>query len=67
MNALKESLAADEFHHQGNLPNNFIKTIPAGQQALKAVSAFKDEFHHQKSLSKSIINIIRDNAVNIAV
>ena len=42
--ALKESLAADEYHHQGSLSNNFVKTIPVGQQALKAVSAFKDEY-----------------------
>jgi len=35
--ALKSSLAADDYHHQGKLPNNFIRTLPAGQQALKAI------------------------------
>ena len=31
--ALKRSLASDDFHHQGELPNNFLKTIPAAEQA----------------------------------
>lgn len=42
--ALKSSLAADDYHHQGNLPNNFVRTLTAGQQALKAIGAFKDEY-----------------------
>ena len=42
--ALKTSLAADDYHHQGNLPNNFVRTLPAGQQALKAIGTFKDEY-----------------------
>lgn len=42
--ALKVSLAADDYHHQGNLPNNFVRTLPAGQQALKAIGTFKDEY-----------------------
>lgn len=42
--ALKRSLAADDYHHQGNLPNNFVRTLPAGQQALKAIGTFKDEY-----------------------
>ncbi len=42
--ALKRSLAADDYHHQGNLPNNFVKTLPTGQQALKAIETFKDEY-----------------------
>lgn len=41
---LKSSLAADEYHHQGSLPNNFARTIPSGQQALKAIGVFKDEY-----------------------
>lgn len=41
---LKQSIARDDYHHQGNLPNNFVRTIPAGQQALKAISSFKDEY-----------------------
>jgi len=44
VDALKSSLAADDYHHQGNLPNNFARTLPAGQQALKAIETFKDEY-----------------------
>ena len=42
--ALKSSLAADDYHHQGSLPNNFVRTLPASQQALKAIGTFKDEY-----------------------
>ena len=41
---LKNSLAADDYHHQGSLPNNFVRTLPATQQALKAIGTFKDEY-----------------------
>lgn len=42
--ALKSSLAADDYNHQGNLPNNFVRTLSTGQQALKAIGTFKDEY-----------------------
>lgn len=42
--ALKKSIAADEYHHQGNLPNNFAGTMSTGRQAIKAISTFKDEY-----------------------
>ena len=42
--ALRSSLTADDYHHQGSLPNNFVRTLPAGQQALKAIRTFKDEY-----------------------
>ncbi len=41
---LKSNLAADDYHHQGNLPNNFVRILPARQQALKAIGTFKDEY-----------------------
>ena len=41
---LKSSLAADDYHHQGSLPNNFARTLPATQQVLKAIGTFKDEY-----------------------
>ena len=41
---LKRSLASDEYHHQGKMPNNFVSTISPGQRALKAICAFKDEY-----------------------
>ena len=34
---LKQSIARDDYHHQGSLPNNFMRTISAGLQALKAI------------------------------
>ena len=41
---LEASIARDDYHHQGNLPNNFSKVIPSAGQALRAISAFKDEY-----------------------
>ena len=41
---LEACIAADDFHHQGNLPNNFLKTLPASEQALRAIYTFKDEY-----------------------
>ena len=42
--ALRDILKADLFHHQGELPNNFSKTIPNKNNALKAIEMFKDEY-----------------------
>lgn len=44
MEALKRSLKADDFHHQGEVSNNFLSTLPKGQQALRAIATFKDEY-----------------------
>ena len=41
---LIDSINADDYHHQGKLPNNFMQTMTPGMQALKAVSTFKDEY-----------------------
>lgn len=41
---LKASIARDDYHHQGSLPNNFAKTLPVTSQALRAITAFKDEY-----------------------
>ena len=41
---LKDSIAADDFHHQGALPNNFLQTLPVTEQAFRAVNTFKDEY-----------------------
>ena len=41
---LEECIAADDFHHQGKLPNNFLKTLPVSEQALRAICTFKDEY-----------------------
>ncbi|MBQ6959897.1 MAG: DUF1016 family protein [Clostridia bacterium] len=42
--SLKRSIAADDYHHQGNLPNNFVRALPAADQAFRAISTFKDEY-----------------------
>ncbi|MBR1692189.1 MAG: DUF1016 family protein [Lachnospiraceae bacterium] len=44
VDALKNSIAADDYHHQGTLPNNFLQTLPASEQAFRAVNTFKDEY-----------------------
>lgn len=41
---LKSSILQDDYHHQGRLPNNFIQTLPATEQALRAINTFKDEY-----------------------
>lgn len=42
--ALEASIARDDFHHQGKLPNNFNHTLSSSDQALRAISTFKDEY-----------------------
>ena len=42
--ALGRSIASDDYHHQGRLPNNFYETLPAAAQAFRAVNTFKDEY-----------------------
>ena len=42
--ALIESITRDDYHHQGNLPNNFMQTLPAAEQAFRAINTFKDEY-----------------------
>ena len=42
--ALKHSINNDDYHHQGNISNNFIQTISPEKQAFMAVNAFKDEY-----------------------
>lgn len=41
---LRELLKQDLFHHQSEMPNNFMLTMPKRVQALKAISMFKDEY-----------------------
>lgn len=42
--ALKHSIKADDYRHQGAAPNNFLSALPKSQQALRAIAAFKDEY-----------------------
>lgn len=41
---LRDLLKSDLYHHQGQLPNNFAKTIPASKNAIRAIEMFKDEY-----------------------
>ena len=41
---LERMINNDLYHHRGNLPNNFIKTIPDQLQAYRAISMFKDDY-----------------------
>ena len=42
--ALQKAIQLDEYKHRGAMPNNFVQTLPASQQALKAIGMFKDEY-----------------------
>jgi len=42
--ALLKSIAEDDFHQHGTLPNNFLATIPDAKSARRALRAFKDEY-----------------------
>ena len=41
---LRDCLKQDLFHHQAEMPNNFLSTLPKRVQALKAIEMFKDEY-----------------------
>lgn len=41
---LEELIKSDLYHHQGDLPNNFKRTIPDQLQAYRAITMFKDEY-----------------------
>lgn len=41
---LRENLKADLFHHQSDIPNNFVSTIQDKHLAIKALKMFKDEY-----------------------
>lgn len=41
---LEGIIKKDLFHHQGKIPNNFLKTIPDYKQAYRAMQMFKDDY-----------------------
>jgi predicted nuclease of restriction endonuclease-like (RecB) superfamily len=41
---LQQHLRADDYHHVGALPNNFVKTLSPMALATKAVRSFRDEY-----------------------
>ena len=42
--ALKGSIKADDFRHQGKAPNNYLAALPKSQQAFRVIRAFEDEY-----------------------
>ena len=73
---LEELIKSDLYHHQGNLPNNFRRTIPDQLQAFRAITMFKDEYlldyinteelfvrdkdRQEKVVEQSIINNVKN-------
>ena len=41
---LETVIKRDLYHHQGEMPNNFLSTIPDHKQAYRAIQMFKDEY-----------------------
>lgn len=41
---LERDIRQDLYHHQGNMPNNFLASIPDYKQAYRAIRMFKDEY-----------------------
>lgn len=41
---LESTIKKDLFHHQGQMPSNFLATIPDYKQAYRAIRMFKDEY-----------------------
>ena len=41
---LEQLMKDDLYNHQGNIPNNFKKTIPDQLQAYRAITMFKDDY-----------------------
>ena len=41
---LRMMIDKDAFHYQGQMPNNFIQTMPGHKQAFQAIRMFKDEY-----------------------
>lgn len=41
---LESTIRKDLYHHQGQMPSNFLSTIPDYKQAYRAICMFKDEY-----------------------
>lgn len=44
VDTLKKAIQSNKFHHQGQIPNNFLQRIPDSTQALRTINTFKDEY-----------------------
>lgn len=41
---LRRAIKRDDYHHQGQMPNNFLATMPSSQRALRVIETSKDEY-----------------------
>lgn len=41
---LEKAIDNDDYHHRGQLPNNFDKSISPNNQRIKAINTFKDQY-----------------------
>ena len=41
---LKTRIVSDDYHHRSVLPNNFVQSLSASEQAFRAINMFKDEY-----------------------
>ena len=41
---LKARIVSDDYHHRSVLPNNFVQSLSASEQAFRAINMFKDEY-----------------------
>lgn len=44
VDGLKKAIAHDDFHHQSQMPSNFLQKLTPSELAFRAVNAFKDEY-----------------------
>lgn len=44
VDSLQSIIKKDLYHHQGEMPNNFLSTIPEYKQAYRAIQMFKDDY-----------------------
>ncbi len=44
VDGLKKAIADDDYHHQSQMPNNFLQKLSPSELAFRAVNAFKDEY-----------------------
>lgn len=42
---LRRAIKRDDYHHQGQMPNNFLATMPSSQRALRVIEASKIRIH----------------------
>ncbi len=44
VDGLKKAIGNDDYHHQSQMPNNFLQKLTSSELAFRAINAFKDEY-----------------------